>query len=257
MANSTIGFDGGWNATVAKNYADSGVYMTTYTSVELFNIAITTGQTVLLPTAIVFRLFGVSYETIAIIPLLYMCAFIIALYVLIKELLDNMEIIKTKECCCLSAAIMTTVVYFILNLYGVLSYQLLGEGAAGLFLSLSLLCLNKYEHKKSSIYIYGIGFFTALAFISKTVTICFIIVMYLVLIIKLVFKEYTRDVIGKSVLGAIAGFTYGSERRLFSFCNYASASNYYIIDIFFINEKDRKMQIEYTPYYVADYGSGR
>lgn len=217
MVNSTIGFDGGWNATVARNYADSGAYMTTYPSVELFNIAITTGQTVLLPAAIVFRLFGVSYETIAIIPLLYMCAFIIALYMLIKELLGNMEIVKTKRCCCLSAAIITTVIYLILNLYGMLSYQLLGEGAAGLFLSLSLLCLSKYEHKKSSIYIYGIGFFAAFAFISKTVTICFIIVMYFVLMIKLVFKEYTRDVIGKSVLGAVAGFVLCDLFKLIQF----------------------------------------
>lgn len=49
--NSFISFDGGWNSQVAAHYAETGEYSTTWPENIVFNAVITTGQTMLLPTA--------------------------------------------------------------------------------------------------------------------------------------------------------------------------------------------------------------
>lgn len=65
-------YDESYNATVAANVARYGEYRVSYPSKSVFYNMITTGETMLLPTALVYKLFGINTITSSIIPLVYM-----------------------------------------------------------------------------------------------------------------------------------------------------------------------------------------
>lgn len=73
---------------MAANVARGHGYMESYQSPgRLFPTVITTGQTVLLPTAILYKIFGVNLITSSIIPLLFGMTSIIVTYIFIFMIL--------------------------------------------------------------------------------------------------------------------------------------------------------------------------
>ena len=83
-----IGYDEGYNATVAANLVRHGEYRVSYPYDIVFHNIITTGTPVLLPTAVLFKLFGINYITCAIVPLIYMTLSIFAIWVIMCRCLD-------------------------------------------------------------------------------------------------------------------------------------------------------------------------
>lgn len=73
-----LSFDGGMNAQMARNLIEHGRYATHYGSYRDFDHRVTTGPTVVLPTALSFGAFGVSTFTAQLTSLMYF----IALFVL-------------------------------------------------------------------------------------------------------------------------------------------------------------------------------
>jgi len=71
IAHNTISFDGGLNAQAARMLAEHGRYATYYNGYRDFDLHVTTGPTVILPTALVFKLAGVTIITAQLPNLLY------------------------------------------------------------------------------------------------------------------------------------------------------------------------------------------
>ena len=57
---SVIGFDEAYNAQVAKHFAETGKYAVTYPDEIVFYNSITTGPTMLLGTAFLYKVWGIS-----------------------------------------------------------------------------------------------------------------------------------------------------------------------------------------------------
>jgi hypothetical protein len=74
--NGTVEFDEGFNLQIPVNLAKTGSYATTVAWGKPFDSAITTGPTMLLPTALVFRLAGIGLTQARLVPLVF---FVIAL----------------------------------------------------------------------------------------------------------------------------------------------------------------------------------
>ena len=76
--NSYVNFDEAFNLQIPANLVQHGEYGTTYDGGQLFDPVITTGPTVLLPIAAIFKLFGVGIISARLITYLY-CAIAILL----------------------------------------------------------------------------------------------------------------------------------------------------------------------------------
>lgn len=76
-------YDSNYNGTVAMNVYKYGEYRTSYSESIIFNNLITTGETVILPTAFLYSLFGVSNVTTCLMPFLYSIALLIMSYVVL------------------------------------------------------------------------------------------------------------------------------------------------------------------------------
>lgn len=202
----TVGFDGGWNAEVAKNLAFNGRYAVTYPYDIDFYYIITTGQTVILPVALAYKIFGVSSFSTALFPLLYTAGLIIALAFLSVRVFSEFGL--EKKYVSPLAAIVLTAVYFILNLSDELSYQVLGENAAALFIALAVIFFMRYEKDKKGINIFFVGFFAAFAFITKNVTLFFLFFAFVFAILYFVFFRERKE-LKKNILLLIGGFASG------------------------------------------------
>ncbi|HHQ47398.1 MAG TPA: hypothetical protein ENK19_00765, partial [Acidobacteria bacterium] len=67
-----LSFDGGFNAQVARTLAEKHRYATTYRGLHDFDHRVQTGPTVIVPTAVVFRLVGVNNATAQLTNLAYL-----------------------------------------------------------------------------------------------------------------------------------------------------------------------------------------
>ncbi len=72
IRNRGISFDGGINAQVARTLAERHRYATTYRGLHDFDHRVQTGPTVIVPTAIAFRLFGVNATTAQLANVAYL-----------------------------------------------------------------------------------------------------------------------------------------------------------------------------------------
>jgi len=72
ITNRNLSFDGGVNAQVARNLAEKHRYATSYRGLRDFEHRIQTGPTVIVPTAVAFRLFGVNSTTAQLTNLVYL-----------------------------------------------------------------------------------------------------------------------------------------------------------------------------------------
>ena len=80
-----IGYDEGYNATVAANLAQTGEYKVSYPEDIVFYNRISTGAPVIVPAALVYHFFGINAVTTNMVPLLYGTLSIFLLYFLRKR----------------------------------------------------------------------------------------------------------------------------------------------------------------------------
>lgn len=174
--------DGAWNAQVAATYAQSGDYAVTYPARETFFVPITTGQTVLLPAALAFKIGGVTDFSAALVPVLYMCAACLALYAMIARFFASVESVRVRAAALSAVGVLFC--FFFFSLFGRYAYQLLGEGAALLFLLLACLALSHYDASRRRRWALLCGAMLALALLTKTVAVCFLLVFALAMLLE-------------------------------------------------------------------------
>jgi len=81
IAHNSLSFDGGLNAQMARTFAEHGRYATYYGGYREFDLVVTTGPTVILPTSLAFKLCGVTTLTAQFTNLMYF----IALFILASQ----------------------------------------------------------------------------------------------------------------------------------------------------------------------------
>lgn len=202
-----IGFDEAWNATVAANVARGHGYTESYQSPgRLFPTVITTGQTVLLPTAILYKLFGVSLITSSIIPLLFGMSSIIVtyiyIYIILKAYAKRYEIDD----------VIVPLISVVLTIFSVLSRRqydtwstgLLGETAALFFILISGICIFEFYKSKKTIYCLLASGLQVVALLTKPEVIMInVTIVGCLVITSIVLKSYIT--ILWTILGCITG----------------------------------------------------
>lgn len=194
-------YDESYNATVAANVARYGEYRVSYPSKSVFYNMITTGETMLLPTALVYKLFGINTITSSIIPLVYGVLSIGALW---KLLLSCMEKDKRKV-----YTITALLICFLLlsnDLYSYISRKLLGEVAALFFLTISFIALYQYLEKQKVKYLIISGAMLAFSFLTKSSMIFFVVSCFGMIFLEIFIAKTIKR---KDALGYYIGFIIG------------------------------------------------
>ncbi len=177
-----LDFDGSYNAQVAKNFAEEGFYGVNYPDrIAYYNI-ITTGPTVLLPTALIYKMFGINYLTTGIIPLIYAAGVITLLFLL------SLVIFKRMKTVCGVGVILLylgTSSHFQYT-----STHLIGETAALFFTLLSVCLLIRFLQKRNYMVLFFSGYFLSFSFVTKTSQICICLVMIMLLLVDTIFKRF-------------------------------------------------------------------
>lgn len=186
ISNGAILFDDSYNAQVSANVSDTGVYKVDYPSDIIFYNRITTGPTVLLPTALAYSLLGISNFSTALVPFLYSIVAILLIFLLAYFSFDAYEhrllVASVVTCSCVLSS--TWLIY--------LSSILLGEIAALSFTLLSVLFLAVSEWQEGrwkELALIASGYFLAFSFVSKTSQIFMCLVMLLLLLLRTVFRR--------------------------------------------------------------------
>lgn len=190
-----IGYDGAYNAQVAKHYAETGIYATTYPEELRFYKAITTGHTMLLPVAFLYRLFGLGYGATAAVPLVCSCVYAIAAYALFCTLTKGSRWTP-----------LLVLLFALLPTYWVNAIIPVGENMAIAMLLFALLCMvcARREGAKRPRLLWALaGGLMALAFLTKTIAMLYIGIFGVLLFLEcLLFRTTTW----KSLLSLHAGF---------------------------------------------------
>ncbi|MFH1956007.1 MAG: glycosyltransferase family 39 protein [Patescibacteria group bacterium] len=136
----SVGRDEGVHAFAAKNLAFASRYtLTLVTDNYDFDRRIAVGPTVIAPTALLFKLFGISLYTIRAVPALYFLLFILAFYFLVKREFGKTPAFLT----CLLILSSQWSFFRELALFNPIYRTLTGEAAGLFFLTLSLLFWRK------------------------------------------------------------------------------------------------------------------
>lgn len=197
--------DGAWNAQVADVFARTGRYAVSYPQEEAFYVPITTGQTVLLPVALVYRIFGVSQMSSAVVPLLYMSAAVLAMLVVFRRYFAACGYAPVPGA--MLSGSCTMVCFFFYSLFGRYAHQVLGEGAALAFLMGACLMLGRYTQTHRGADALLCGGLLACALITKTVTMCFIAVFGLLILLEcFVTRRFSVTLIFYLAAGFAAAF---------------------------------------------------
>lgn len=205
-----IGYDEGYNATVAANFAKSGEYKTSYPKDIIFYNRISTGATVLVPTGFLYRFFGINTITTNLIPMLYGTLSIILLYILLA--------LGLKKCVCtyLLSAVLCMGIVFTDLYFQYVSIHLIGEGAAIFFLLLCFLGISAFYQMKNSWLLFLSGIALSAVFLTKSSMIFCVVTMLGILLIEMFL---TKTISGKQgncfYLGAVAGFFLLDAIKLF------------------------------------------
>ena len=201
-----IDYDAAYNAQVALRYLNEGVYGIYYPSPATFPNLITTGQTVILPTILLYRIFGVRMITTGLVPLLYATAALFLLFLLLRR---SFSAKNTGGICSILFPVLIVILmpgsdYLFLSV----STQLWGESASCFYtiLAVFLFALSmKGKHGLMMRFFSGMALISAL--ISKTSAICIVIVFLLCLFLcSLLFQRLSLLSAPVCLLGCGAGF---------------------------------------------------
>lgn len=164
-----IGYDEGYNATVAANFMRHGEYRVSYPAEIPFYNIITTGETVILPTAFLYKVFGINAVTSSLIALIYGTMSILVIWRLFYKSFFG------KKGAAIVALIGTIFLVLSDSYFARISTHLIGEGAALFFLIVASIFLLDYTEKNKAYYIFGAGGMVAFSFLTKSSMIFFVI----------------------------------------------------------------------------------
>lgn len=157
VASTPLSFDGSLNALGAHSLLNSE--NNNYRGIDFFDPRIQTGITVTLPTALLFSVFGESFE-IGLIPnFLYLIGFVIGIiyYYKINLGLDNEYILVALLLFMLTPQLFTV------------GFGLYGELPALTFFLYSIIMVAVYKKKEAESYIFVSGLLVGLSYLTKTV----------------------------------------------------------------------------------------
>ncbi len=195
-----IGYDESYNASVAANLIRYGEYRVSYPNNIVFYNMITTGTTVILPVALLFRLFGINSITVNIIPLIYATLSFYLLYKLFSKCLVR------EKMGYIWAALLSVMVFLSDEILPYISTNLVGEGACLFFLLLSCLLYEKGYSSKKNLFFWGSGFFVSASFLTKSAMIFFVVSLIGIIIIERIVKNITNKNVIAFYGGLISGF---------------------------------------------------
>lgn len=225
-------FDDCYNGQVAANFAKTGKYMTSYPTETVFHNIITTGQNVLMFTALLYKIFGVGYIATGLVPLMYGLGAVVYMYLIFRQIVGG----KYGSWFALFGCVL-----FLGNDYWFesVSTGLKGEPAAFFYVvaaALLLICgmqgksrttthggdvvdgdfaqiastrhtVGNRVNKGSYCAIFFAGICIASALIAKTSSICFVIVFFTVLLIETVLtRRFKWKSFAAYLCGTVVGF---------------------------------------------------
>ena len=204
-----LGFDGAYNATVAKNFSETGEYKVSYmekideNNPVFYNI-ITTGQTVILPTALFYKIFGITNITTCLAPLIYSIGCFILLYILfsilIKEKIPNFRFRN------ILSALFTVVILFTDCCFYDYSTHLYGESASLFFILFTTVLLIKYSKKQYRGLLFFAGFALSAMYISKPSMLFIFVGMICIMLLKTILKKQKISEFLIFILGIIVSY---------------------------------------------------
>lgn len=195
-----IGYDEGYNATVAANVVRYGQYKVSYPADIVFYNKITTGMPVILPTALLYKIFGINNITTSIVSLTYCTLSIICIFWLFCRCF------KGRKGSCMFSAFLAAYIIMTEGLFQNIATHLMGEGASLFFLLIACLFLSYGFEKKKNMFFFGSGFLVSASFLTKSAMIFFVVTFMGVLILEtiLVHRIALKQLIGY-VIGQIIG----------------------------------------------------
>ncbi len=155
IRNRDVSFDGGLNAQTARTLAERHRYATTYRGLHDFDHRVQTGPTVIVPTAVAFRLFGVNNTTAQLTSLVYLVLLFLLSVLLSWKLSGPL------------AAYLTVPVLLATPRLFDLGLRLYGEVPALVFLLAGLLLLHRYLSSPAAWTALLIGAALGLAVLTK------------------------------------------------------------------------------------------
>ncbi len=196
-------FDDGYNATVAANFARYGEYKVSYPKDITFYNIITTGSPMLLPAAILYKIFGISEITTGIVPLVYSSLSLVLVFVLLCNCWGN---VKGRYAV---SALLTLTFFFSKSWLDYVAKFLQGEAASAFFLLLALLFLQLFYTGKKRLFLFLAGFFVPPAFLTKTAMIFFVVVFSgLIFLDGFFLKQIKKRNVADYHLGFLLGFVF-------------------------------------------------
>ena len=196
-----IGYDEGYNATVAANLAQTGEYKVSYPENIVFYNRISTGAPVIVPAALLYHFFGINAVTTNLVPLVYGTLSIFLLYFLLAIVLKKGPAPHLLAAAVTAGTVLTDL-YF-----EYVSVHLIGEGAVIFYLLLCLLGMGLFYEKRKHLFLLLAGAALAAAFLTKTSMIFFMVTVFGILLIETLL---TKTIPGKStgifLTGFVAGF---------------------------------------------------
>lgn len=220
-----IGYDEGYNATVAANLAKSGEYKISYPDDTVFYNRISTGATVIVPTSALYRFCGINAITTNLIPLLYGVLSIFSLYFLLAFSLKN------YSCRYLLAALLSVGTVITDLYFQYVSTHLIGEGAAIFFLLLCFLGISGFCQKGKCWAVILAGGALAAAFLTKSSMIFCVITMFGILLIEMFFAKTMPIRQGKYFFfGFAVGFILFDAIKLFQLGSFNAYVKWWIAE---------------------------
>lgn len=181
-----IGYDEGWNATVAANVMRDGVYMVSYPQNIVFYNLITTGIPVILPTALLYCIFGINGVTSGIVALIYSILSIFALWWLFCRCFK-------KQNTSVLAALITVSIVLADSFFLDISTHLIGESACLFFVLMSCVMVSYGLEKKANRYYFFAGIFLMASFLTKSSMIFFLVSLTaLILVESIISSQITK-----------------------------------------------------------------
>ncbi len=196
-----IGYDEGYNATVAANLVRHGEYRVSYPYDIVFYNIITTGSPVLLPTAVLYKLFGINYVTSAIVPLIYMTLSIFAAWVIMSRSIDFGKVGQFISIIMVSLIVLSDSV-----LIPYVSTHLVGESACVLFLAIACLLFEKGYSSTKNITFFCAGVMVIAAFLTKSSTIFFMVSLIGLILFETLIKNISKKNALSFYYGLAGGF---------------------------------------------------
>lgn len=196
-----IGYDEGYNATVAANLVRHGKYMVSYPGDIVFYNLVSTGTPVILPTALLYKLFGISNITSCLIPILYSVAGIVLTWVLLRLALK--EKISFPG---VFSAVATVLLIGSDSFFYHCATHLMGENASYCFLLVCFISIILCYRRNNKIWLFVSGAFLAFSFLTKSAMIFFVVSYYGILFIEALFIKSIKT---GDFFRCVAGFAIG------------------------------------------------